>query len=53
VISEFTRARPCRLEDLARAAGMSISGIRTAYDEDEIAEAVKLTWTRPAGPPKR
>ena len=44
---EFTRLCPYRLEDLARAAGMSISGIRTAYDEDEIAEVAKLTGTRP------
>jgi hypothetical protein len=48
---EFTRPRPYRLEDLARAAGMSISGIRTAYDEeDEIAEVAKLTGTRPRRP---
>src|SRR5215467_9569189 len=33
---EFAEPRPYRLEDLARAAGMSISGIRTAYDDDEI-----------------
>lgn len=45
---EFTRPRPYRLEDLARAAGMSISGIRTAYDDDEVAEVARLTGTRPA-----
>ena len=45
---EFTRPRPYRLEDLARAAGMSISGIRTAYDDDEIAEVARLTGARPA-----
>ena len=44
---EFTRPRPYRLEDLARAAGMSVSGIRTAYDEDEVAEVARLTGTRP------
>lgn len=33
---EFTDPRPYRLEDLARAAGMSVSGVRTAYDHDEI-----------------
>ena len=33
----FIRPRSYRLEDLARAAGMSISGVRTAYDADEIA----------------
>jgi hypothetical protein len=37
-------ARRYRLEDLARASGMSISGVRTAYDEDEVA---RLT-ARPA-----
>lgn len=47
---EFTRPRPYRLEDLARAAGMSISGVRTAYDEDEIAEVAKRTGTRPRRP---
>ena len=47
---EFTRPRPYRLEDLARAAGMSISGIRTAYDQDEIAEVARLTGTRPRRP---
>jgi hypothetical protein len=49
---EFTRPRPYRLEDLARAAGMSISGVRTAYDEDEIAEVTRLTGAR-ASPPTR
>jgi AraC-like DNA-binding protein len=48
---EFTRPRPYRLEDLARVAGMSISGIRTAYDQDEIAEVAKLTGIRPRRPP--
>ena len=45
---EFTRPRPYRLEDLARAAGMSISGVRTAYDDDEAAEVARLTGARPA-----
>jgi hypothetical protein len=27
---------PYRLEDVAGGAGMSISGIRTAYEDDEI-----------------
>jgi len=47
---EFTRPRPYRLEDLARASGMSISGVRTAYDEDEIAEVARLTGIRPRRP---
>jgi AraC-like DNA-binding protein len=48
---EFTRPRPYRLEDLARAAGMSISGIRTAYDDDEVAEVARLTGARPTRRP--
>jgi AraC-like DNA-binding protein len=48
---EFTRPRPYRLEDLARAAGMSISGVRTAYDDDEIAEVARLTGARAARRP--
>jgi hypothetical protein len=44
---EFTRPRPYRLEDLARAAGMSISGVRTAYADDEIAEVARRTGARP------
>jgi hypothetical protein len=40
---EFTRPRRYRLEDLARAAGMSISGVRTAYDDNEVAEVARLT----------
>ena len=43
---EFAEPRPYRLEDLARAAGMSISGIRTAYDDDEIAEVAAITGLR-------
>jgi hypothetical protein len=48
---EFTRPRPYRLEDLARAAGMSISGVRTAYDNDEVAEVARLTGARAARRP--
>ena len=48
---EFTRPRPYRLEDLARAAGMSISGVRTAYDDNEVAEVARLTGARPARRP--
>jgi hypothetical protein len=40
---EFAQPRPYRLEDLARAAGMSISGIRTAYDQDEVGEVAAVT----------
>jgi hypothetical protein len=44
---EFAEPRPYRLEDLARAAGMSISGIRTAYDGDEVAEVAAVTGLAP------
>jgi hypothetical protein len=44
---EFAEPRPYRLEDLARAAGMSISGIRTAYDDDEIGEVAAITGLLP------
>ncbi|MEV7776586.1 hypothetical protein [Kitasatospora sp. NPDC086791] len=35
---EFTRPRPYKLSDLAAAAGMSVSGIRTAYGDGEVAD---------------
>ncbi|WP_405593859.1 hypothetical protein OG741_37605 [Streptomyces sp. NBC_01410] len=35
---EFHGTRPYRLEDLARAAGYTVSGVRTAYAEDEISD---------------
>lgn len=47
---EFAEPRPYRLEDLARAAGMSISGIRTAYDDDEIGEVRAITGLAPRRP---
>jgi AraC-like DNA-binding protein len=40
---EFTRPRPYTLAELAEAAGMSISGVRTAYtpaDLDAVARAL-------------
>ncbi len=43
----FTHPRPYKLIDLANAAGMSISGIRTAYDTDEIDQAAEILQ-RPA-----
>lgn len=43
---EFIDPRPYKLDDLARAAGMSISGVRTAYDDDEIIEAARLTGAK-------
>ncbi|MGH2904304.1 MAG: hypothetical protein ACRDK7_12100 [Solirubrobacteraceae bacterium] len=44
---EFTRPRPYRLADLADAAGMSISGVRTAYDLEEIAQVADATGLKP------
>ena len=44
---EFASPRPYRLEDLARASAMSISGIRTAYDDDEVEEIAKITGLEP------
>jgi hypothetical protein len=35
---EFVVPRPYQLKDLAEAAGMSISGTRSAYDDDEISD---------------
>jgi hypothetical protein len=45
---EFTRPRPYRLADLADAAGMSISGVRTAYDAEDIAQVADATGLEPA-----
>lgn len=38
---EFVEPRPYKLDDLARAAGMSISGVRTAYDDGEIVDVAR------------
>jgi hypothetical protein len=40
---EHTKPRPYRLADLAKAAGMSISGIRTAYSTADTEQAARLT----------
>jgi hypothetical protein len=40
---EHVQPRPYRLADLAAAAGMSISGIRTAYTQADIEHAARLT----------
>ena len=40
---EHTQPRPYRLADLAATAGMSISGIRTAYSTADIEQAARLT----------
>lgn len=44
---EFVAPRPYKLDDLAQATGMSISGVRTAYDDDEIVEVAQLTGAKP------
>lgn len=46
---EFVRPRPYTLADLAEAAGMSISGIRTAYDNDEISFVTSAIGQGPRG----
>jgi hypothetical protein len=48
----FTHPRPYKLIDLAEAAGMSISGIRTAYDADEIDQATDILRRPPTGTPQ-
>ena len=40
---EHVQPRPYRLADLADAAGMSISGVRTAYIQADITHASRLT----------
>ncbi|MEV4442852.1 hypothetical protein AB0K09_28330 [Streptomyces sp. NPDC049577] len=44
---EFTRPRPYKLADLAAASGMSISGVRTAYDHEEVADVQHATGLKP------
>lgn len=46
---EFVRPQPYQLKDLAAATGMSISGTRTAYDDDEIEDVAR----RLGRPPRR
>jgi hypothetical protein len=40
---EQVQPRPYRLADLADAAGMSVSGVRTAYTRADIDQAAALT----------
>jgi hypothetical protein len=37
----FTHPRPYKLIDLANAAGLSTSGVRIAFDDDEITQAAE------------
>ena len=39
---ELTRPHPYRLTDLAAAAGMSVSGVRTAYTQQDIETAQRI-----------
>lgn len=41
---EFTRPRPCKLADLA---GMSVSGVRTAYGHGDVAAVEQATGRKP------
>jgi hypothetical protein len=44
----FTHPRPYKLIDLANAAGLSISGVRIAFDDDEITQAAEILHRQPA-----
>lgn len=43
----FTHPRPYRLIDLANATGMSISGVRTAYEADEVGQVAEILGRLP------
>lgn len=43
----FTRPRPYKPIDLARAAGLSISGVRIAFTDDEITQAAEILHRAP------
>jgi hypothetical protein len=45
----FTHPRPYKLIDLADAAGMSISGVRTAYETEEVDQVAEILGRPPAG----
>jgi hypothetical protein len=45
----FTHPRPYKLIDLANAAGMSISGVRTAYEAEEIGQVAGVLGRAPVG----
>ena len=42
---EIVTPRPYRLADLAEAAGISISGVRTAYNQADVQQAAQLAAT--------
>lgn len=43
----FTQPPGYRLIDLAEAVGMSISGVRTAYDHDDVDQLAELLGREP------
>jgi hypothetical protein len=47
---EFVRPQPYPLKTLAAAAGLSISGVRIAYDDDEIGEVGQMLGQKPRRP---
>jgi hypothetical protein len=47
----FTHPRPYKLIDLAEAAGMSISGVRIAYDDDELDQLAEILGRPPVPAP--
>lgn len=44
---EFVQPRPYTLGDLAAAAGMSISGVRTAYGHSDVDAVAEATGAKP------
>lgn len=44
---EFVQPRPYTLNDVAAAAGMSISGVRTAYGHRDVAQVAEATGAKP------
>jgi hypothetical protein len=48
----FTHPRPYKLIDLAEAAGMSTSGVRIAYDDEELEQVAELLGRPPVPPPE-
>jgi hypothetical protein len=46
---EFARPRPYRLADLAGAARMSVSGVRTAYTPADVAVVGQRIGRAPCG----
>ena len=43
---EFVQPRPYTLSDLAAAAGMSVSGVRTSYQSDDVDAVAAATGAR-------